>query len=203
MPITPRPTATAPAAMAILEHEVAAFDAWKQTFESYAAGRRSAGILSARVSRSADAPNAVTVCLASGSFEALDAFFAQPERRALMERGGVLAPPRTTLAVPVDDLTVRDRPVAGAFVRARVADFDAWKRGFDARAAARANAGIIGHAIARAKDDPSEVIIVLQAEDVDTLRRFTSSDDLRRAMTETGVQAPPRVSFVQSFAVEP
>ena len=63
MQITPRPNATAPAAMAILEHEVAAFDTWKQTFESHAAGRRSAGILSACVSRSADASNAVTVCL--------------------------------------------------------------------------------------------------------------------------------------------
>lgn len=191
----------APTAMAILEHEVASFEAWRSTFDGYADARAAGGVRSARVSRSADAPNVVTVCLTGGSFESLQAFLGTPERRQAMQRAGVVSAPKITMAVPVEDLTVRDRALAGAFVRHRVADFDAWKRGFDARAGARAKGGVVGHAIARAKDDPAEVIVLLQADDLDALRRFTTSDDLRRAMTSLGVQGEPRITLVTTGPV--
>lgn len=194
--------ATAPAALAIVEHDVASFETWKSAFDGYADGRRRGGVLSARVSRPEGAPNRVIVCVTGGSFEALGAFLANPERREIMKRGGVVGAPTTTLAVPVEDLTIHDRPLAGAFVRHRVADWDTWKRGFDARAGARAKGGVVGHAIARAKDDPKDVIVFLQAESVDALRAFTSSPDLVDAMASLGVQGKPVVTLVQAGAAE-
>jgi len=193
-------TVTAPVALAVVDIHVASFDAWKAGFDGHAAARRGAGVVSARVNRSADDPSAVTVCLLGGSAESLQTFLSSADRAEAMRRSGVVGTPRTTMTTPVEDVTVKDRPLAGAFVRHHVADFDAWKRGFDGRAAARAQGGVIGHAVARANDDPNEVIVFLQAESVDSLRRFTGSDDLRNAMTAAGVQGTPRVSFVQSLA---
>ncbi|MBL8613091.1 MAG: hypothetical protein JNL38_37470 [Myxococcales bacterium] len=118
-----------------------------------------------------------------------------------MQRAGVVGAPTITMAVAVEDLTVRDRALAGAFVRHRVADFDAWKRGFDARAGARAKGGVVGHAIARVKDDPADVIVLLQADDMDALRRFTTSDELRRAMTSLGVRGEPRITLATTGPV--
>jgi len=199
---TARTPATAPTAMAIVEHEVASFDAWKGAFEGHADARAAGGVRSARVSRATDAPNTVTVCLVGGSAESLQAFLATPERRQAMQRAGVVGTPTITLAVPVEDLTVRDRALPGAFLRHRVDDFDAWKRGFDARAGARAKGGVVGHAIARAKDDPNDVIVLLQAESLDALRRFTGSEDLRAAMRSLGVRGEPRVTLVTTGPVE-
>lgn len=193
--------AAAPTAIAILEHEVASFETWRSTFEGYADARAAGGVRSARVSRSVDAPNVVTVCLTGGSFESLQAFLGTPERRQAMQRAGVVGAPTITMAVAVEDLTVRDRALAGAFVRHRVADFDAWKRGFDARAGARAKGGVVGHAIARVKDDPADVIVLLQADDMDALRRFTTSDELRRAMTSLGVRGEPRITLATTGPV--
>ncbi len=198
---TSSPTVTAPAALAVVDIHVADFDAWKAGFDEHAAARRNAGVVSTRVNRSADDPSAVTVCLVATSLESIQTFLASPDRAEVMRRSGVVGPAATTLATPVEDVTVTDRPLAGAFVRHHVADFDTWKRGFDGRASARAKGGVIGHAVARAKDDPNDVIVFLQAESVDALRRFTSSADLQTAMIAGGVQGPPHVSFVQSLAI--
>lgn len=193
--------ATTPAAVAVIQLQVESFDAWKKGFDEHAAARKNAGILAAHVSRSAQDPNGVTVCLVAATFEALTAFLESPDRAEAMKRSGVVGTPTTTLASPVEDLLIKNRPLAGAIVRHRVADFDAWKRGFDGRAAARAQAGIVGHAVDRGRDDPNEVIVYLQAESVEALRRFTESEDLKAAMARSGVQGPPQVALVQGFAV--
>lgn len=186
--------------LAIIDLHVASFDEWKSGFDGHAAARKGAGVLSARVNRSADDPNAVTVCLVGSSFESLQTFLASPERAEVMKKSGVLGTPTTTMATVIEDLSIKDRPLAGAFVRHRVADFETWKRGFDGRAAARAQGGVIGHSVARTKDDPGEVIVFLQAENVEALRAFTGGDDLKSAMIAGGVQGAPRISFVQSLS---
>lgn len=192
-----------PVVLAVVDLHVAAFDPWKSGFDGHASAREAAGVLFSRVNRSADDPTAVTVCLGGADLASLRAFLASPERAKIMKESGVVGTPTTTLTTPVEDLTLRDRPLAGAFVRHRVADFDAWKRGFDARAGARAKGGVVGHAIARGQDDPAEVIVFLQSESLTTLRAFASSDDLKAALAATGVIGAPRVSFVQSLATQP
>lgn len=194
-------TITTATAIAFIEHDVASFDSWKTTFDGFAEGRSAGGVVAARASRSVGAPNHVVVCLSGRSFADLSTFLASPARRQAMQSAGVIGTPVTTIATPVEDRTVRDRALSGAYVRHRVVDFDAWKRGFDDRSAARAKAGIVGHAVARTKDDPNDVIVFLQAEDPEALRRFTSSDDLKKAMTALGAEAP-RVTLVEAFPLE-
>lgn len=195
-----QPTA-ANTSLAVIDLHVESFDTWKAGFDGHAAARKNAGVLSARVNRSADDPNAVTVLLVGTSFDSLQSFLASPDRAEVMKKSGVIGTPTTTFANVVEDLTVRDRALAGALVRHRVEDFAHWKQGFDGRAAARAKGGVLGHAVAVGKDDPREVLVLLQAETVDALRTFTSGDDLKKAMAAGGVQGAPRVSFVQALAV--
>jgi hypothetical protein len=101
------------------------------------------------------------------------------------------------MLVPVEDFTVKDRPLAGAIVRHKVADFDVWKKAFDDHAAARMQAGVVGHAVNRVTDDANTVVIYLQTENLESLRQFAASEDLKTVMTNAGVQGPPLIAFVQ------
>jgi hypothetical protein len=106
------------------------------------------------------------------------------------------------MITPVEDLTVKSKPLAGAIVRREVKDYAAWKVGFDAHAEARARAGIVGHAVNRSTENTNHVVLYLQAESLDALRAFASSADLKATMQKVGVIGAPEISFVNGGAWE-
>jgi hypothetical protein len=200
MQTTSNPQATPsplPAAAAVVTHEVADYDAWKRAFDEHAAARKRAGILGTHINRSAENPNLVSVYLAAGDLGALRAFLGDADLKATMLRAGVQGPPTVVLITPVEDMTVRDRPLAGAIVSHRVAAYDAWKKVFDADAGPRAEAGIVGHAVNRSIDDPSLVVVYLQSSTPEQIRGFAQSPRLRETMAKAGVEGAPRIAFVQ------
>lgn len=87
-------------------------------------------------------------------------------------------------------------PPAAVIVSHPVADFDAWKIGFDAHANARKGAGMLGHHINRAEDDPNLVTIYLAVADIDKARAFSTSDELKSTMEEVGVSGPPEITWM-------
>jgi len=192
------PSVTTPPAAALVNLEVATFASWKSVFDGHAPSRRQAGILATQVHRRADDPRQVTVFLAAADFETLGAFLASRERAEAMKRAGVVGTPAVSFVVPVEDHLVKDRPLVGALVRHQVVELAAWKAGFDARQAARDAAGIVGHAVCRAKDDPNDVFVYLQAESLERLRAFMGSQDLKSAMARGGVRGEAQVSLVES-----
>jgi len=188
---------TAPATVAVLvTHAVESYETWKRAFDGDAAAQKSAGIVATHINRSAENPNLVSVYLAGTDAAKLDAFLASPDLKETMKGAGVKGPPQFTKITPVEDLTVKDRPLPGAIVRHEVADFTAWKRGFDGDATARARAGIIGHAVNRSAERPNLVVIYLQAESLDALRAFTSKPELKEVMKAAGVIGAPEIAFV-------
>lgn len=82
---------------------------------------------------------------------------------------------------------------AAAVIMHKVKDYGAWRTGFDAHAPARKQAGIIGHHINRAADDPNAVSIYLAARTHDSLRSFAASPSLQDAMKNAGVIGDPVV----------
>ena len=82
-------------------------------------------------------------------------------------------------------------PPAAVVVRSRVADFDIWLAAFDSHEDVRRAAGILGHHINRAEDDPNDVSIYLALSDLDKAKAFSASDDLRQRMQRPGSSAPP------------
>ncbi len=87
-------------------------------------------------------------------------------------------------------------PPAAVLVRSRVADFDTWLAAFDTHEDARRAAGILGHHINRAEDDPNDVSIYLALSDLDKAKDFSASDDLRQRMQASGVISVPELTYM-------
>lgn len=79
------------------------------------------------------------------------------------------------------------------FVRHQVADFDAWKPGFDDHGSVRREYGLTDAGVYRSADDPNSVTIMLTTDDVARAQTFLTSDDLREAMVRVGVVGAPDV----------
>jgi len=87
-------------------------------------------------------------------------------------------------------------PPAAVVVRSRVADFDTWLTAFDSHEDARRAAGILGHHINRAEDDPNDVSVFMALSDLDRAKTFATSDDLRQRMQEAGVISAPEITYM-------
>lgn len=81
-------------------------------------------------------------------------------------------------------------------IRHKVRDFNAWKKGFDAHASKRVEAGLSDRQLLRNADDANEVVILLGAEDIARAKAFAASPDLRETMQSFGVLDKPDVYFL-------
>ena len=81
-------------------------------------------------------------------------------------------------------------------IRHKVRDYASWKVGYDNHSA-RAQAGLSTLHVLRNADDPNEVVIVMQAEDIDRARAFGASAGLRETMQKVGVTDHPDVYFLK------
>ncbi len=87
-------------------------------------------------------------------------------------------------------------PPAAVLLRFPVADFDKWLVAFNAHEDARAAAGILGHHLNRAEDDPKDLSVYMALSDLDRAKTFAGSDDLRERMQESGVIGVPEVTYL-------
>ena len=82
-------------------------------------------------------------------------------------------------------------------IRHHVADYGAWKAVFDEDGPTRRANGSRGGPIYRRADDPNEVLVLLEWDDLDRARLFADSDDLREAMDRAGVTDRPEIWFLE------
>jgi heme-degrading monooxygenase HmoA len=85
-------------------------------------------------------------------------------------------------------------------IRHKVADYGKWKRAFDTHAATRKANGSKGGRLFRSADDPNEVVVLLQWNELRKARQFVASDDLRQAMERAGVSDQPNIYFLEERA---
>ena len=185
-----------PKAAVVITHDVTDYDTWKAAFDAHAPARRNAGIIAAHINRHADDPNRLSVYLAGADAGPIEEFLSSPGLAKAMREAGVKGPPHIVMVTPVEDLTNKERALAGLIVRHEVSDFAQWRAAFDAHAQARAKAGICGHAVNRSAQNPNVVVVYLQAESIDSLRGFASSPELKQAMQSAGVVGAPDLTFV-------
>ena len=81
-------------------------------------------------------------------------------------------------------------------IRHKVADFDKWKPVYEAHAPARQKAGLKEAQLLRNLEDPNEVVLLFEADDLDATREFVASSDLRDAMKRSDVVDKPDVYFL-------
>ena len=81
-------------------------------------------------------------------------------------------------------------------VRHNVADFAKWKPVYDAHLAARQQAGLREKNLLRSVDNPNEVVLLFEAEDLKKAQAFTESSDLLEAMKKAGVVGKAEILFL-------
>ena len=81
-------------------------------------------------------------------------------------------------------------------IRHNVRDFKAWKIGFDSHRSKRAEAGLSEKQMLRSSDNGDEVVLLLEAEDLNRAKAFIASAELRETMQTFGVVDKPDVYFL-------
>jgi len=81
--------------------------------------------------------------------------------------------------------------------RLKVEDYSKWESAFAKAIGVRQAAGSKGGYIFRNADDPNEVLILLECEDLGKFRQFMRSPELRERMQESGAVGPPEVFFLE------
>ena len=81
-------------------------------------------------------------------------------------------------------------------IRHKVRDFSEWKRGYDAHLPKRLEAGLTEKYLLRATQDPNEVVLLFEAQDLNRAKIFAESTDLRETMQKVGVVDKPDIYFL-------
>ena len=80
-----------------------------------------------------------------------------------------------------------------AMIRQNVKDFDQWKKVFDEDGSNRKMASSKGGHVFRALDDPNNVFVLLEFDDLEKTTKFMNSAGLKEAMKNAGVVGKPDV----------
>jgi hypothetical protein len=86
--------------------------------------------------------------------------------------------------------------MAHLLVRHKVDDFDRWKAVFDGHAAAQRTAGITVTHVMRNVEDPGEVVLLFDVEDVERAKAFVFSPQVPGSQEESGVLDRPDIYFL-------
>ena len=79
------------------------------------------------------------------------------------------------------------------FVRHTVADFGAWRKGYDEFDEKRRSMGVTGDAVYQSIDNPNDVTVSHDFDTEQSARDLLSSEDLKTAMDNAGVQGKPEI----------
>ena len=84
-------------------------------------------------------------------------------------------------------------------VRHKVADYTKWRPVYDEHGAARSAAGAKHARLFRSEENPNEIIILMEWDDLNKARQFTQSQDLKEAMMRAGVIEMPSIYFLEEI----
>jgi hypothetical protein len=188
---------TIPAAsdkVVIVQHPVSSYDHWRPYFDNDDSARKAYGLSSIGVGRGIDDPNHIILFFKTEDTAKAASFMNRPELKTIMDSAGVTGPPVTDLVNTVRNDTsntdIKDR----VMIIHKVKDFDAWLKVFDNEGMeTRKSYGLIDRALARGMNDPNMVYIVFAVSDWAKANARTSSDELKKLMTDAGVEGPPAI----------
>ena len=85
------------------------------------------------------------------------------------------------------------------FVRHKVEDYARWKSAFDDFTATRKAAGEKSYQLCRIVDDPNNIVVMNEWDNVDNLRKFMQSPELQEAMQRAGVSEQPEIHILEEI----
>ena len=180
--------------VAIIQHPVADYDRWRPVFDADDAARRSYGITTVGVGRGMDDPNNIIMFFRIEDTVKANACMQRPELKPLMDSAGVTGEPSMDYVNVLRNDTAKTEIKDRVLVKHKVKDFDAWLKVYDKEGMdTRASYGIVDRAIARGMNDPNMVYIVFAISDWDKANARLGSEELKKVMTDAGVEGPPEV----------
>jgi hypothetical protein len=81
-------------------------------------------------------------------------------------------------------------------IRHKVADFAKWKPFYDAHEPVRHKAGLKEKLLSRNLNDPSEIVLLFEAADIQKAKDFAASPELRQTMEKAGVVDAPTIWYL-------
>jgi hypothetical protein len=109
---------------------------------------------------------------------------------------------RTLLLATMTGILLLTHPEASVaaealmIVRHPVADYAKWRPVYDGNEDKRQAAGLTNGRIFQVDGNPNEVVILLDAADLEKAKTFASSEDLRAGMMKAGVTGKPEILFL-------
>ena len=83
------------------------------------------------------------------------------------------------------------------FVKHKVDDYAAWRKGYDAFESARIKLGVRGHAVYQDVDDGNDVTVWHDFDNLEAAKAFGNSSELKVAMKDAGVMMAPTIWFTR------
>jgi quinol monooxygenase YgiN len=194
--VTPPPAEVKPAfipfKVVVVQHKVKDFGKAEAQYFNRDSLRNTFGITHYVIGRDLKDSNTVFVIDKIEDVEKAKAFYALPGAKDAMKKAGVTTLPGFTYA---EFIRSNDNPIQftdGLAVSHHVKDFNAWLKAYDGEgdSVRRAN-GLIDRGIARNLYDSNTVSVFFEISDMAKAKARTASPDLKKIMTDAGVDSPP------------
>jgi hypothetical protein len=180
----------------LLRHPVRDFAHWKSEYMSHDSMRQLYGVHHFLYGRSLEDSNMVIVIDKITEGEKAKNFSHLPELKMDMLKAGVTGPPSIGFAdiVRNDDSKIEEKD--RVMIIHKVKDFNTWLKVYDGEGMnARKKYGLIDRGLGRDMDDPNKVYIVFAISDMKKAKARIASADLKKIMTDAGVEGPPDVFY--------
>jgi hypothetical protein len=92
---------------------------------------------------------------------------------------------------------VKEREVGKLLIRYSVNDYELWRAGFEAHAAAREIIGMRKVQVYRSTDTPNELVLIIEIEDRRRTEEFASSEEVRLSNLRLGVVGVPERYYLE------
>jgi quinol monooxygenase YgiN len=179
-------------------HKVKDFDTWKSVFDADLDARKRAGFVAQGIMRGVDNDRLVMIWLAVTEVAKAKTFFSDKALRAQMKSAGVDGKPVIHVWSNVDaKMDPGRRGLAAALLVLHIDDIGEFKIAFDASAAAREQAGIVGYGLSQDVDDKGIAYVYLQSEDAAKLKAYVAGKQTRQTWRDAGMTGAPTMIVVR------
>lgn len=177
-----------------VRHEVTDYAMWRKSYDAFKPTQKEMGVTAQSVYQSVDDPNDVTVIHDFKSAEQAKAFVASDKLKAAMQASGVNGEPTIVYTHMAPGAMGKADPVR-MFVHHEVADYAAWRKGFDAFQPSAEKMGSMSHAVYQATDNPNDILVTHDFASAGKAKALAGSAELKAAMQSAGVKGKPQIWF--------
>jgi hypothetical protein len=179
-----------------VQHKVKDFGKWEAAYNMHDSVRKAYGVTSWILGRDLKDSNLVYIAEKIDSYEKAQEFSKLPALKDVMKKAGVISQPGFSFGEMIrgDDSPVETDLRVG--VAHHVKDFAAWVKVFDAEGpATRASFGLVDRGMARSLVDSNMVYLTFAVTDLDKAKARAASPELKKIMTDAGVDSPPTMRW--------